>query len=524
VTREPLVTRGIFLVSHFHWDREWYRSFEVFRSRLVDAVDAVLDQLETDPGFCFVLDGQTIVLEDYLEVRPDRRDAIAAGVRSGRLAAGPWYVQPDSLLPAGETHVRNLLHGRTIADGFGGCSRVAYVPDSFGHPAQFPQLFAGFGLDPFTYWRGNGDEIDALAPLYVWRAPDGSEVRAWYLAEGYFGAAGLDADHDLGATVARLAGVVDKLAAAGADPVLLMNGFDHLPADTTTGMVAEKIGARRALLDDAAAALPSSDGLQVFEGALNGARTANLLPGVWSSRMPLKIRNRAIETLLTAWAEPWVAFGRALGLTDERPALERAWRAFLQNQAHDSIGGCSIDPVHERMEARYDDAEGLARATLTRILERIAGRNSTRDTPWELAQDIVVFNASAQARTDVVRVPLDAFPPWRVSVTRFDMHPLAQATLSGFTIDGEPVRVVRSDDPNRVKFFEGMGDLDVEFVARDVPAFGARRYRLTPADPSPDNVDDGHEITAGGIEVRAALDGSLSVTLGAQTYDGLIAI
>ena len=128
-----------------------------------------------------------------------------------------------------------------------------------------------------------------------------------------------------------------------------------------------------------------------------GARIANLLPGVWSARMPLKLRNRAVETLLTAWVEPWSAFARALGLADERPALEQAWRSLLCNQAHDSICGCSIDPVHERMVARYDDAEGLGRATLQRVLERLAGANVTRDTPWQSEQTVAVFNASADA-------------------------------------------------------------------------------------------------------------------------------
>lgn len=71
----------------------------------------------------------------------------------GRLAIGPWYVQPDSLLPSGEAHVRNLLEGRRVGEQYGPVSRVAYTPDSFGHPSQFPQLFAGFGLDGFTYWR-----------------------------------------------------------------------------------------------------------------------------------------------------------------------------------------------------------------------------------------------------------------------------------------------------------------------------------------------------------------------------------
>ena len=514
----------IYLVSHFHWDREWYRSFEVFRGRLVDAIDAVLDQLDTDPGFRFVLDGQTIVLDDYLEVRPERRAALAAGVHAGRLAAGPWYVQPDSLLPAGETHVRNLLYGRAIAQAFGGSSRVAYVPDSFGHPAQFPQLFAGFGLDPFVYWRGNGTEIDTLAPLYRWRSPDGSAVRAWYLGEGYFGAAGLDADADAAATVQRLQSVIDRLARPGIGPVLLMNGFDHMPADTTTATIAEKIGAQRALLDDSVASLPAAETLPEWRDALVGARTANLLPGVWSSRMPLKLRNRAVEQLLTTWTEPWAALGRALGLADERPALDRAWRALLQNQAHDSIGGCSIDPVHERMTARYDDAEGLGRATVTRVLERLSGRNVTRDTPWSDGQDVVVFNASAETRTDVVRVPLEPFPPWRMSVSRFDMHPLAMPSFGGLTVNGSPVRVVASDDPTRVRFLPGLGGLDVELVARDVPAFGCRRYSLVPADPSPDDTDNAREIEAGGIRVRAADDGTLSFTIAGREYHGLFGL
>jgi mannosylglycerate hydrolase len=514
----------LLLVSHFHWDREWYRTFEVFRGRLVDAVDAVLDLLGTDPGFKFVLDGQAIVLEDYLEVRPERRDELVAGLHAGRLAAGPWYVQPDSLLPAGETHVRNLLLGRQVAGALGPVSTVGYVPDSFGHPAQLPQLLAGFGLDPFVYWRGNGAELDTLGPQYRWCAPDGSSVRAWQLPEGYFAAAGLDADHDLAGTIARLRPVIERIVKAGGAPVLLMNGFDHLPADTSTAHVAALLPAERVLLDEAAARLPDPSTLPSFSGELVGARTANLLPGVWSARMPLKLRNRAVETLLTDWLEPWAAFGRALGVTDERPSIELAWRSLLCNQAHDSICGCSIDPVHERMVARYDDAEGLGVATLQRVLERLAGLTVTRNAPWHDEQDIVVFNASPAPRTDVVRVPFEAFPPWRVSVTRFDMHPLAMPTFHGATVDGRPARLVQSDDPTRVRFLPGLGGLDVEFVAADVPAFGARRYRVEPAEKLDDEVDDGRVIEAGDLRVEVADDSTLSVTIGAHTYHGLFGV
>ncbi|HET9063456.1 MAG TPA: alpha-mannosidase, partial [Candidatus Binatia bacterium] len=162
------------VVSHFHWDREWYRTFQAYRARLVDAVDTVLELVATDEGFRFVLDGQAVLVEDYLALRPARREALARAVAMGRVSVGPWYVQPDTLLPSGESLIRNLLVGRDVCSPMGRSSQVAYLPDSFGHPAQLPQLFAGFGLAPFVYWRGNGNEIDRLGEHWRWLAPDGS--------------------------------------------------------------------------------------------------------------------------------------------------------------------------------------------------------------------------------------------------------------------------------------------------------------------------------------------------------------
>src|SRR5439155_205849 len=228
------------LVSHSHWDREWYRTFQSFRARLVDLIDRVLELIAADPGFRFLLDGQTIVIEDYLEIRPGRRADLEAACRAGRLAIGPWYVQPDSLLPSGEAHVRNLLEGRRVGGTVGPVSRVAYCPDSFGHPAQFPQLFRGFGLGPFIYWRGGGDEVDSLPAAYLWTAPDGSAVLAHRLAEGYFAASGLPLDPAAAARV--LAEVTRSLAPAGDDDaVLLMNGFDHALPEPHAGAAAEAL-------------------------------------------------------------------------------------------------------------------------------------------------------------------------------------------------------------------------------------------------------------------------------------------
>jgi hypothetical protein len=511
------------LVSHFHWDREWHRTFEAYRARLVDAVDRVLDLVAADPGYRFLLDGQAVVLEDYLAVRPGRRGELERGLCDGRLAAGPWYVQPDSLLPSGEAHVRNLLMGRRVAGTLGPVSRIGYVPDSFGHPAQLPQLFAGFGMESFVYWRGNGDELDALGPWYRWESPDGSRVRALCLRDGYFDAACLPDDADGAAAT-----LADKVRARAGEPApaLLMNGFDHMVPDAHTGAVAAALARRldapvvRGLLDDVVGARP--DPVATFRGDLVGARIANLLPGVWSTHMAVKLANRRCETLLEGWAEPWAAFAHLLGIADETPAVHAAWRLVVQNQAHDSLCGCSIDAVMRQVDARHEAAEGLARETIARVLSRLAGLGVERRTPASVEQDVVVFNPSAHARTDVVRMPLDPYPAMRLPLGVPEFPPLATAgDPPGFTVDGGAVRVIESSDPERVRWLPGRAPLDVELVARDVPAFGCRRLRLVPAAPSPDVVDDGREIIAGGVRVALGDGGTLDVTLGDRTYRGL---
>src|SRR5436190_3147315 len=150
------------VVPHTHWDREWYLPFEQFRLRLGAVVDGVVDTLERDPSFTsFTLDGQAIVLEDYVEVRPENEGRLQTLLDAGRLEVGPSYVLPDEILVGGESLVRNLLLGRRVCRRFGvEPSGAGHLPVSFGHPAQLPQILAGFGIGTFLFSRGMGDEID----------------------------------------------------------------------------------------------------------------------------------------------------------------------------------------------------------------------------------------------------------------------------------------------------------------------------------------------------------------------------
>ena len=219
---------NIILVPHTHWDREWYQTFQQFRMRLVHAIDRLLDILDHDPAFThFMLDGQTIVLDDYLEVRPENAERLKNYIRSGRIQVGPWYLQPDEFLVSGESLVRNLQIGLRQAAECGGQMRAGYVPDTFGHIAQLPQILRGFGIDNVVFWRGVGAE--AHKSEFFWEAPDGTQVLVIFLA----GAMGYSNARDMPLDPEEFAARVELLAApllpmATTDTLLFMNGSDHL--------------------------------------------------------------------------------------------------------------------------------------------------------------------------------------------------------------------------------------------------------------------------------------------------------
>src|SRR3712207_327535 len=217
----------VHIVSHTHWDREWYHPVGRFRQRLVGLIEELLDDPPRD-GESFLLDGQGIVVEDYLAVRPDRASELSALLREGRLEAGPWYVLADELIPSGEALVRNLLAGRRVLRSMRAVSPpVLYCPDSFGHPATLPELAAGFGFRTIILWRGLGGRRWPQGDAFRWSAPSGAAAWVYHLPSG-----GYDIGANLPVTSAeaseRWAQLRSILAPRSRLGVLLVhNGGDH---------------------------------------------------------------------------------------------------------------------------------------------------------------------------------------------------------------------------------------------------------------------------------------------------------
>ena len=490
------------IVSHTHWDREWHHTFQQFRARLVDNIEELLRIFAADPEYRFLLDGQAIMLEDFLEIRPDRRTEVRSAVERGQLIAGPWYVQADGLLPSGEAIVRNLLRGRCVARELGGCSQIGYVPDSFGHTARMPQILHGFGIDCFAFWRGIDDVTAKLPSDFCWEAADGSSVLAVNLFLGYSIAGNLDPDVERSA--ARLELLGHQLRARSASgSVLLMHGHDHTPPDARVREVAAALAAqtgaevvRGGVEEYAARLLPELERLPTYRGELRGARFAPILAGVYSTRVYLKLLNAQAQRALVRSAEPWSALAWMCGAADERPALSGAWKALLRNQPHDSLPGCSIDPVHDEMLGRYTTAIQLANETAARAQDAIAGLPIVRTAEPDAdgAYPIAVFNSGLRAAGGLVTLRIDPYPAFRVERSEAErargdsLHPLLRMAARGTPLAlidesgaGVPLDHIPIDEA-RYQFAVAGPDEALRWVAMDVPPLGWRRYRLRAID------------------------------------------
>jgi mannosylglycerate hydrolase len=424
--------RNIHIISHTHWDREWYLPFQSFRLKLVHLIDGLLELLEEDPQFkYYLLDGQTIVLDDYLAMRPEKEAILRQYIQKGRIIIGPWHILPDMFLVGFEAHIRNLLQGEWTTRKFGPKMQVGYIPDPFGHPGQIPQLLRGFGIETACLWRGLDEE-----PAEIWwQSPDGSRVLLLYLRDSYSNGAYLPAN-DPSAFAVALDHAAESLATHSAvSDYLIMYGTDHMepPPGTSRAIAyANKVlndtHIVHSTLPKFVAAIQADIRKQklvlpTIIGELRACRRMHLLPGVLSSRMWIKQRNHAAENLLLKWVEPFTTWQEIITtsqpsiLNQKSKIIHQTWRMLMENHPHDSICGCSIDQVHEEMKIRFDQVDQVGEELANQSLEAIANAINTGSSSEAQKSAIVIFNPSSFTRSDLLHLSLE-LPP---GVNEFDL-------------------------------------------------------------------------------------------------------
>jgi len=406
------VTSYIFhLIPHTHWDREWYLPRAAFHARLVAMFDVLLERLQADGGFrSFLLDGQTILVEDYLRARPERDSEIKALVKTGRLQVGPWYVLADELIPSGESLIRNLLLGAADAERLGGRLDVLYSPDAFGHPAVLPSLAREFGIKFGVLWRGLGGDPGQDRDLYRWSGSDSRDLLLWHLPpQGY----------EIGAALpgggARLPDIWTDVRAAlvpraAGKHIPVFIGADHHAPHPALGRLRDVLAElepasafRLSRLDEFFQAAESTPA-QPIAGELRWSYGYTwTLQGVHGTRAPFKRRHGVAELRLERIGEPLVALARYAGALDSRALLETAWRTLISTQFHDTIAGTTADSVATAAESRLTDVAAYA-AELTRAsLHRLVGHDpdAARERAGIAEPALVLWNPAARPRNGV---------------------------------------------------------------------------------------------------------------------------
>lgn len=339
------------VVPHAHGAREGALPFEHARLNRVRLIDRLLEIFATDPEYThFLLDAQTVILDDYLEVHPEKESVLRELIAAGKLTLGPWYVQPEESLVSGESLVRNLQIGIGGARRFGRAMDLGMLAGSLGHAAQLPQVFAGFGMEAGCVLGGKPEALQ-------WEALDGSSITLFHLPLGYTMPEGFEE--------ALLA--LDREAqdqGFGRIRILLTEGvpepdFPRYFHALNRSRVREWEVVQASLPEAIARARREAPAdLPVHTGELRESNQTGML----SARIPLKQRNAHAQTLLERWVEPFSAIASLAGRDYPQAMIRQAWRLLLQNHALPSIGGSGTDEVHRQMLTRFERLDVLSRA------------------------------------------------------------------------------------------------------------------------------------------------------------------
>ena len=415
------------IIPHSHWDREWYLPFEKHRVRLVELFDALIETMEKDPDYTYYhMDGQYVVIDDYLEIKPHMRDRLMKLIRDGRIHVGPWYVLQDEYLTSGEANVRNMLYGLRLCRAIGAAPvETGYFPDSFGNISQAPQIVRGFGFDNAIFGRGINDvgsdnqiikQSGMTTSELIWRGADGSEVIAVLFANWYHNAMELPTEEE--ALRNRLTHIVASTSRFALTPHLLgMNGCDHQPVQTDlqaaiklANTVQDEVEVKQSNFKDYVDAIrPYKDTFPVYEGEMNGQLATGSFPliSTSSSHVDIKQKNQATQHLLERITEPVSLISMLNGGEYKQDLLLYAWKKLMQNHPHDSICSCSCDEIYEEMKTRFAKAAACGEELRDRALDHLVATIDTGNVDGDAAIVVLSLEPGKSVLTVKANVDLD---------------------------------------------------------------------------------------------------------------------
>ncbi len=514
------------LVLHTHWDREWRYPLWENRMYLCNMVDELLRILDSDLEYkSFVMDGQTVIIEDYLEVRPENREKIEKYIKEGRIEVGPWYTLPDLYPVCGESLVRNLLKGKRLAAKLGKCTDVAYESFGWGQTAQFPQIYKQFGLD-FSVVAKNVSKDRAPDCEFIWQAPDGSAILATRLGEharaNFFMNAylkimtGLDYNSDEyefewgkhgfvyhradkngywndfiklnddekihDEYIKDAVDVAIKAMEASVDKELLPL-FDGSDSTTAQPKISELVRKMNEIYDDvkfehislseyaklAKETYPKHE-LKTVIGELRDGPTYKCSANALATRPKIKQLNKKVENTLFKMAEPL----RYMSGIKENAFFELAEKFLLLSHPHDSINGVTQDKTVEDTMNNLRQALEISEVMCDRACQEIV-KNIDFSAFDKKDVFVTVFNTLPFKRSEAVRLFIDM--PQTENVWDFDIFDANGKKLKKQIISRKEVKLPVSSLHSRpFPFF--VDRIELVAYVDNIPAMGYKVLKL----------------------------------------------
>lgn len=371
--------KNVYMIGNAHLDPVWLWHWQEGSAEAKATIRSALDRMKEFLDFKFVCSSVS-VYEWIEEFAPEMFEEVKARVKEGRFVpVNGWYVQPDCNLPSGEGFARQSLYSQQYyKEKFGVTATVGYDVDSFGHNEMLPQILKKSGMDSYIFMRPGEHEKHLPVNLFRWRSPDGSEVVAYRITDGY-GFSFRDVE-ELKERVQKVAAECDE----NAEDAMLFYGVGNHGGGPTIRNI-EKIHEYQQ--SGEAPALVFGDPADFFQKA---ARREDLpvfaeemqhhASGCYAVVSGIKNAVRRSEHELCDAEVYSILANRLAGREVPTAELRRGWKDVLFLHFHDILSGTSIKSAYEDCKMFAGEARMIASRTANNALQTISWMADTRDT------------------------------------------------------------------------------------------------------------------------------------------------
>ncbi|HWR86075.1 MAG TPA: alpha-mannosidase, partial [Rhodoglobus sp.] len=353
-------------VGHAHIDSAWlWPVRETIRkvARTSSSMTALIDE---EPEFQYGMSSaqQYAWLKEH---RPEVFERVKAAVAAGRfLPLGGMWVESDTVMPTGESLVRQFSHGQRFFEReFGIRSKGVWLPDSFGYSPALPQLMRRAGFEWFFTQKISWNQQNVFPHhSFLWEGIDGSQVFTHFPSMDTYNS------QLSGMEVAKAARQFkeSRFSSRSIAPV----GW----GDGGGGTTREMTGRARRLKDlEGSAKVVWEHPDEFFEAA----RAELPHPAVWVGELYLELHRGTLTSqhatkALHRWAEHALIEAELWAATDAvrtgaaypQAEFDRLWETVLLHEFHDILPGTSIAWVHreavEVLTNVLSDADDIAAA------------------------------------------------------------------------------------------------------------------------------------------------------------------